>query len=62
MEVLGEVIAPLQLIHISWDTPLEAVIITPLKANGDAAYRYQTGIPRLCIDEPSGASILGLLR
>jgi len=36
--------------------------IVTLSANGEAAYLYQSGVPRFCIDEPSGQSILGAIR
>ena len=86
MEVVGEVIDPIELLRVSGETPVDAVIITPLKADGEpkichqlikehprlkivtlsakgeAAYLYQSGVPRLCIDEPSGQSILGAIR
>jgi len=35
MEVVGEVLDPLQLLHISRQTPVDVVIITPLKGNGE---------------------------
>jgi hypothetical protein len=65
---------------------VDAVIITPLKANGEpkichrllaehprlkivtlsakgeTAYLYQSDLPRLCINEPSGQSIIGAIR
>lgn len=86
MEVVGEVIDPIELLRVSRETAVDAVIITPLKANGEpkicqqllaehprlkivtlsengeAAYLYQSGVPRLCIDEPSGQSILDAIR
>ena len=86
MKIVGEVLDPLQLLRVSQETPVDAVIITPLKANGEpkichqllkdhprlkivtlsvrgeVAYLYQTGLPRLCIDEPSGQSILRTIR
>jgi DNA-binding NarL/FixJ family response regulator len=36
--------------------------IVTLSAKGETAYLYQSGIPRLRIDEPSGPSILGAIR
>jgi DNA-binding NarL/FixJ family response regulator len=35
MEVVGEVLDPLQLLRASRQTPVDVVIITPLKANGE---------------------------
>lgn len=35
MEVVGEVLDPLQLLHASKQTAVDAVIITPLNANGE---------------------------
>jgi DNA-binding NarL/FixJ family response regulator len=35
MEVVGEVLDPLQLLHASRKTVVDVVIITPLKANGE---------------------------
>jgi DNA-binding NarL/FixJ family response regulator len=86
MEVEGEVLDPLQLLRASRQTAVYAVIITPLRANGepkichlllaehplliivtqsakgDAAYLYQSGAGKQCIDEPSGSSILDAIR
>ena len=86
MEMAGEVLDPLQLLSASGQTPVNAIIITPLNANGEpkicqqllkahprlkivtlsdkgeAAYLYQSGVSRLCINEPSGPSILGAIR
>ena len=39
MEVMGEVIDPIELIFVLRETPVDIVIITPLKSNGD---------PRIC--------------
>jgi DNA-binding NarL/FixJ family response regulator len=86
MEVVGEVLDPLQLLSASRQTAVDVVIITPLKANGEpkicrhllaehpllkivtqsakgeAAYLYQSGVGKQRIDEPSGQSILGVIR
>lgn len=86
MVVVGEVLDPLQLLSAARQTLVNAVIITPLRANGEpkichqllaehprlkivtlsakgeAAYLYQSGVPRVCIDEPSGQSILNAIR
>lgn len=86
MEVVGEVLDPLQLLRATASTPVDAVIITPLKANGeprichqllgehpclkivtlsaegDAAYLYQAGAPKQRIEDPSGETILDVLR
>jgi DNA-binding NarL/FixJ family response regulator len=35
MKIIGEVLDPLQLLHFSRKTPVDVVIITPLKANGE---------------------------
>jgi len=35
MEVVGEVLDPLQLLRASRQTPVDVVIITPIKANGE---------------------------
>jgi len=40
MKVVGEVVNPLELIFALRETPVDVVIITPLKANGE---------PRICI-------------
>ena len=86
MEMIGEVLDPLELLRASRETPADVIIITPLKANGEpkicfqlllehpwlkivtlsvkgeAAYLYQSGVPKLRIDEPSGLSILIAIR
>lgn len=86
MEIVDEVLDPLQLLRVSRQTPADAVIITPLKANGEprichqlleehprlkivtlsakgeAAYLYQSGVPRLSIEEPSEQAILRTIR
>jgi DNA-binding NarL/FixJ family response regulator len=36
--------------------------VLTLSAKGEAAYLYQSGVPRLRIDEPSEQSILGAIR
>ena len=36
MEVVGEVLDPLQLLRISGQIAVDAIIITPLKSNGDS--------------------------
>ena len=86
MELVGEVLDPLQFLRASMQTPVDKVIITPLKANGEpkicrqllwnhpqliiatlsargeAACIYRSGSPRLCLDKPSGKSILDSIR
>ena len=86
MEVVGEVLDPLQLLPASRQRSVDVVIITPLRANGepkicqlllsehpllkivtqsaegDAAYLYQSGQRKKRIDQPSGQSILGVIR
>lgn len=86
MEVAGEALDPLQLLRACRETAVDAVIITPLRANGEpkicrqllaeyprlkivalsakgeTACLYQSGFPRLLIDEPSGRSILDAIR
>jgi DNA-binding NarL/FixJ family response regulator len=86
MEIVGEVLDPLQLLHASRKAAVDVVIITPLKANGEpkichlllaehpqlkivtqsangeAAYLYQAGVDKKRIEEPSGHSILGVIR
>jgi DNA-binding NarL/FixJ family response regulator len=86
MEIVGEVLDPLQLLHASRQAAVDVVIITPLKANGEpkichllltehpllkivtqsangeAAYLYQAGVDKKRIEEPSGHSILGVIR
>ena len=36
--------------------------VVTLSAKGEVAYLYQSGTPRLRIDEPTGQSILGAIR
>ena len=36
--------------------------VVTLSSKGEAAYLYQSGIPRLCINEPCGQSIIGAIR
>jgi hypothetical protein len=86
MKVVGEVLDPLQLLHTFRQTPVDVVIITPLKANGvpkicqlllmeypllkivtqsvkgENIYLYQSGTPKLRIDEPFEQSILSAIR
>lgn len=86
MIMVGEVIDPIKLLSAIRETPVDLVIITPLKANGEpkicrhllvaypslkiitlsakgeAAYLYQSGIPKLRIDDPCGQSILETIR
>jgi DNA-binding NarL/FixJ family response regulator len=86
MIMVGEVIDPIKLLSAIRETPVDLVIITPLKANGEpkicrhllvaypslkiitlsakgeAAYLYQSGIPKLRIDDPCGRSILETIR
>ena len=86
MTMVGEVIDPIKLLFATRETPVDVVIVTPLKANGEpiicshllaehprlkivtfsakgeAAYLYQSGVHKKCIEEPSGQSILGAIR
>jgi DNA-binding NarL/FixJ family response regulator len=86
MTMVGEVIDPIKLLFATRETPVDVVIVTPLKANGEPkicshllaehprlkvvtlsskgedAYLYQSGIPKLRINEPSGQSILLAIR
>jgi DNA-binding NarL/FixJ family response regulator len=86
MMMVGDVIDPIRLLFAIRETPVDVVIVTPLKANGEpkicshllaehprlkvvtlsakgeAAYLYQSGVPKLRIDEPCGQSILGAIR
>jgi len=86
MEVVGEVLDPLQLVKASEQTTVDAIIITPIKANGEpkicqlllalhpqlkivtqsangrVAYLYQSGGVKQRLDDPSGESILKVLR
>lgn len=51
MEMVGEVLDLLQLLRASRQTPADAVIITPLKANGEPkiCHQLQAEHPRLKI-------------
>ena len=86
MITVGEVIDPIKLLFAIRETPVDVVIITPLKANGEpkicshlllvypslkvftlsakgeAAYLYQSGAPKLRIDDPCRQSILEAIR
>jgi DNA-binding NarL/FixJ family response regulator len=86
MIMVGEVIDPIKLLFAIRKTPVDVVIVTPLKANGEpkicshllleypslkvftlsakgeAAYLYQSGVPKLRIDDPSGQTILSAIR
>ena len=86
MEVVGEVLDPIQLLITTRSMPVDVVIITPLKANGNpricsqllgehpllkililsaeskVAFLYQSGSPKIRIDEPSKQSILSAIR
>ena len=86
MIMVGEVIDPIKLLSAIRETPVDLVIITPLKANGEpkicrhllvaypslkiitlsakgeAAFLYQSGVPKLRIDDPCGQSILETIR
>ncbi|MFZ0390208.1 MAG: hypothetical protein WAN36_07085 [Calditrichia bacterium] len=86
MKVVGEVLDPLQLLPAARKTAVDAVIITPLNANGepkichlllaehplviivtqsskgDAAYLYRAGVPKQRLEEPTGYSILAIIR
>ncbi len=85
MEVVGEVVDPIELLHTGRATSVDAVIVTPLESNGEpklcrhllaeypllkvvtlsargeAAYLYQSDVPRLRI-EPTELSILDAIR
>jgi DNA-binding NarL/FixJ family response regulator len=86
MIMVGEVIDPIKLLFAIRETPVDVVIMTPLKVNGEpkicshllveypslkvftlsakgeAAYLYQSGAPKLRIDDPCGQSILEAIR
>ena len=86
MEVVGEVLDPIELLIAVNAMPVDVVIITPSKANGvpricsqllgecpllkiltlsaegEAAFLYQSDIPKMRIDEPSEQSILSAIR
>jgi hypothetical protein len=86
MQVVGEVLDPLQILRAIRQILVDVVIITPLRANGepkichmllaeqpllkivtqssegDAAYLYQSGRQKKHIEEPSGQSILDVIR
>lgn len=86
MEVVSEVLDPIELLLAVMATSADVVIVTPLPANGDphicsqllskyphlkiitqsakgeAAYLYQSGLPKRRIEEPSEHSILGVIR
>ena len=86
MIMVGDVIDPIKLLFAIRETPVDVVIVTPLKANGEpkicshllmkypslkvftlsakgeAAYLYQSGVPKLRIDDPSGQSIFEAIR
>ena len=86
MEVVGEVLDPIELLIAARAMPVDVVIITPLKANGnprlccqllgehpslkimtlsangEAAFFYQSGTPKICIAEPSEQSVLSAIR
>ena len=86
MIMVGKVIDPIKLLFAIRKTPVDLVIVTPLKANGEpkicshllveypslkvftlsakgeAAYLYQSGAPKLRIDDPCGQSILEAIR
>ncbi|MCB0287256.1 MAG: hypothetical protein KDE57_11415, partial [Calditrichaeota bacterium] len=82
MEVVGEVLDPLQLLNAVRITHVDGIIITPLKANGEpkicsillqkqphlkiltisskseAAYLYQSDVPKQRIEDPTQQSIV----
>ena len=86
MIMVGKVIDPIKLLFAIRKTPVDLVIVTPLKANGEpkicrhllvaypslkiitlsakgeAAFLYQSGVPKLRIDDPCGQSILETIR
>jgi hypothetical protein len=86
MIMVGDVIDPIKLLFAIKETPVDVVIVTPLKANGEpkicshllleypslkiftlpangeAAYLYQSGAPKMRIDDPSGQELLSVIR
>lgn len=86
MEVVSEVLDPIDLLLAVKATNADVVIVTPLPANGEphictqllaayaqlkivtqsakgeAAYLYQSGLPKRRIEEPSEQLILGAIR
>ena len=86
MVLVGDVIDPIKLLFAIRETPVDVVIVTPLKANGEpkicshllpehpslkvftlsakgeAAYLYQSGAPKMRIDDPSEQAILSAIR
>jgi DNA-binding NarL/FixJ family response regulator len=86
MVMVGDVIDPIKLLFAIREMPVDVVIVTPLKANGEpkicshlllehpllkvftlsakgeAAYLYQSGTPKIRIDDPSGQAILSAIR
>jgi DNA-binding NarL/FixJ family response regulator len=86
MIMVGDVIDPIKLLFAVREKPVDVVIVTPLKVNGEpkicshllmnypslkvftlsakgeAAYLYQSGAPRLRIDDPCGQSMLEAIR
>ena len=86
MEVIGEVIDPIELLRFSSKSMVDVVIVSPIKSNsepkickhllaehpplkvitisekGEAAYLYQSNLPRICIEEPTGQLILRAIR
>jgi DNA-binding NarL/FixJ family response regulator len=86
MQVVGEVIDPIELLNAARAVSVDVVIITPLKIeeqpricshlleefpllkiiilsiDGKSGFLYQTGEPKLQIDDPSEHSILDALR
>ncbi len=86
MELVGEVVDPIELLIAVRGMLVDVVLITPIKAaaepriccqllgeqpslkvvtlsaEGEAAYLYQSNVPRIGLHEPSGQMILGAIR
>ena len=86
MEVIGEVVDPIELLRFSSQALIDVVIVSPIKGNGEpkicshlltehpplkivtlsekgeAAYLYQSDLPRVSIEEPTGQLIIGAIR
>jgi DNA-binding NarL/FixJ family response regulator len=86
MEVVGEVIDPIELLRFSRQALIDVVIVSPMEGNGEpkicrhllaehpplkvitlsekgeAAYLYQSNLPRVCIEKPTGQLVLEAIR
>lgn len=86
MQVVGEVIDPIELLGFSSNAMIDVVIVSPVKSNGvpkicnylltehpplkvitlsekgDSVYLYQSNMPRLCIEKPTGDLIIEAIR